>query len=251
MVGVDRGGQLTYHGPGQLVGYPIMRIDDVHRYLRTIERAIIAALSDEGVHGRSRRDEGIDYTGVWVGNPARRQTRDRKIALIGVHVSRGVTTHGFAVNVDMDLDPFSWVIACGLPEVEMTSIVREVAPGCRLDAEKFRTNVTERFCEAYDRRARVLSPRQSRTRALARAGAGMNATRSRANPGGRDVLRRARPEVRPLRERKPPWLKSPAPGGTRYRELSELIRAESLHTVCQEAACPNVGECWEREPRRS
>ncbi len=160
VVGVDRGGQLTYHGPGQLVGYPIMRIDDVHRYLRTIERAIIAALSDEGVHGRSRRDEGIDYTGVWVGNPARRQTRDRKIASIGVHVSRGVTTHGFAVNVDMDLDPFSWVIACGLPEVEMTSIARELAPGRRLDAEKFRTNVTERFCEAYDRRARVLSPRQ-------------------------------------------------------------------------------------------
>ncbi|HEU4978003.1 MAG TPA: lipoyl synthase, partial [Solirubrobacteraceae bacterium] len=71
-------------------------------------------------------------------------------------------------------------------------------------------------------------------------------TRSRANPGGMDVLKVLGPDVRPLRERKPPWFKVPAPGGARYRELSEMIKAESLHTVCQEAACPNVGECWER-----
>jgi lipoyl synthase len=74
----------------------------------------------------------------------------------------------------------------------------------------------------------------------------MSATRSRANPGGMDVLRVLGPDVRPVRERKPPWFKVPAPGGERYRELSEMIRDENLHTVCQEAACPNVGECWER-----
>ncbi len=72
------------------------------------------------------------------------------------------------------------------------------------------------------------------------------ATRSRANPGGMDVLSVLGPNVRPLRERKPPWFKVPPPGGERYRELTELIRSENLHTVCQEAACPNVGECWER-----
>jgi len=72
------------------------------------------------------------------------------------------------------------------------------------------------------------------------------ATRSRANPGGMDVLSVLGHDVRPLRERKPPWFKVPAPGSPRYRELSELIRSENLHTVCQEAACPNVGECWER-----
>ncbi len=72
------------------------------------------------------------------------------------------------------------------------------------------------------------------------------ATRSRANPGGMDVLSVLGPDVRPLRERKPPWFKVPPPGGQRYRELTELIRSENLHTVCQEAACPNVGECWER-----
>jgi lipoic acid synthetase len=73
-----------------------------------------------------------------------------------------------------------------------------------------------------------------------------HATRSRANPGGMDVLRVLGPEVLPLRARKPSWFKVPAPGGARYRELARLIRDENLHTVCQEAACPNVGECWER-----
>jgi lipoyl synthase len=73
-----------------------------------------------------------------------------------------------------------------------------------------------------------------------------HSTRSRANPGGMEVLKVLGPNVRPLRERKPPWFKVPPPGGERYRELTELIRAENLHTVCQEAACPNVGECWER-----
>jgi lipoic acid synthetase len=74
----------------------------------------------------------------------------------------------------------------------------------------------------------------------------VSATRSRSNPGGMDVLEVLGPDVRPLRERKPPWFKVPPPGGERYRELTEMIRSENLHTVCQEAACPNVGECWER-----
>jgi lipoic acid synthetase len=71
----------------------------------------------------------------------------------------------------------------------------------------------------------------------------MSATRSRSNPGGMDVLKVLGPDVRPLRERKPPWFKVPPPGGQRYRELTQLIRDENLHTVCQEAACPNVGVC--------
>jgi lipoyl(octanoyl) transferase len=170
----DRGGQVTYHGPGQLVGYPIMRIDDVHRYLRTMEHAIVAALAEAGVHARSRHDDGIDYTGVWVA--------DRKIASIGVHVSRGVTTHGFAVNVDNDLDPFSWVVACGLPDVAMTSLARElalagspadsVAPpaplagtarvdataGCEPLLACTRKRVAHAFCQAHGRRQRLVSP---------------------------------------------------------------------------------------------
>jgi lipoyl(octanoyl) transferase len=122
----DRGGRVTYHGPGQLVGYPIIAVDDVGRHLRTIERAIVLALAARGIAARSRHHEGIDYTGVWVAASGGAGD-DRKIASIGVHVSRGVSTHGFAVNVDNDLDPFSWVVACGLPDVQMTSIAAERA----------------------------------------------------------------------------------------------------------------------------
>jgi lipoate-protein ligase B len=149
IVSIDRGGKLTYHGPGQLVGYPIMRIDDVHRYLRTMEHAIIVALGDAGLHARSRHDEGIDYTGVWV--------QQRKIASIGVHVSRGVTTHGFAVNIDNDLEPFSWVVACGLPDVAMTSIEQETSAAGE-GVPCFRKRVAHAFAQAHGRRQRLVTP---------------------------------------------------------------------------------------------
>jgi lipoyl(octanoyl) transferase len=152
LLDTDRGGRVTYHGPGQLVGYPIMEIEDVGRYLRTMEDAILAALAEEGVHGRSRHDEGIDYTGVWV--------QERKIASIGVHVSRGITTHGFAVNVDNDLEPFSWVIACGLPDVRMTSLAQELAPEHSTGLPCLRRRVAFHFCQAHGRRQRLVSPRR-------------------------------------------------------------------------------------------
>jgi lipoyl(octanoyl) transferase len=156
----DRGGKLTYHGPGQLVGYPIMGIDDIGHYLRTMEDSIVAALAEHGIAARSRHNEGIDYTGVWVG--------DRKIASIGVHVSRGVTTHGFAVNVENDLEPFSWVTPCGLADVQMTSLAAELT---RLNPEHadhdsatrgsglacFRKEMAYRYCQAHSRRQRLVS----------------------------------------------------------------------------------------------
>jgi lipoyl(octanoyl) transferase len=147
----DRGGKLTYHGPGQLVGYPIMGIDDVGSYLRTMEDAIVAALAEQRIAARSRHDEGIDYTGVWVGK--------RKIASIGVHVSRGIATHGFAVNVDNELDPFSWVVACGLPDVQMTSIAAELGAAGAPGVACFRKEMAYRFSEAHGRRTRLVSPR--------------------------------------------------------------------------------------------
>ncbi len=146
----DRGGRVTYHSPGQLVGYPIMAIGDVNSYLRTMEDAIIGALAEEGIEARSRHVEGIDYTGVWV--------EDRKIASIGVHVSRGITTHGFAVNVDNDLDPFSWVVACGLPDVAMTSVARELGPASPTGLPCVRRRVAFRFAQVHGRRQRVVSP---------------------------------------------------------------------------------------------
>jgi lipoyl(octanoyl) transferase len=149
VVETDRGGRVTYHGPGQLVGYPIVRMHDIGAHLRTMESAIVNALADAGIEARSRCAEGPDYTGVWV--------EDRKIASIGVHVSRGIATHGFAVNVDNDLEPFSWVIACGLPDVKMTSIARELPAGRAIEPDALRTRMAHHFCEVHDRRPRLVS----------------------------------------------------------------------------------------------
>ena len=139
----SRGGRVTYHGPGQLVGYPIVHVHDVIEYVRTMERAVIAALADEGVAAEVR--PGL--TGVWVG--------DRKIGSIGVHVSRGVTMHGFAVNVDCDLQPFEWIVPCGIEGVRMTSVYVETrrtgAMAC------FRKRMAWRMAQELGLRQRIVS----------------------------------------------------------------------------------------------
>jgi lipoyl(octanoyl) transferase len=152
VVPTDRGGRVTYHGPGQLVGYPIMSAPDVVAHLRTIEDAIVAALAEEGIAARSRPQDGPDYTGVWVEN--------RKLASLGVHVSRGISTHGFAVNVVNDLQPFSWVVACGLPDVTMTSIARELQPTRATGLACFRRRMAHHFCQTFGRRQRLVSPQR-------------------------------------------------------------------------------------------
>jgi lipoate-protein ligase B len=157
----DRGGKVTYHGPGQLVGYPIVRIgDDVLAYVRTLERALVAALAEDGVVARSRPDDGPDFTGVWVG--------ERKIASIGVHVARGVTTHGFAVNVENDLQPFSWIVPCGLDGVQMTSLIKETG---RLAGQLpcFRKRAAYHVARALGRRQRLVSLGRLQTRAAGAA----------------------------------------------------------------------------------
>jgi lipoyl(octanoyl) transferase len=138
----DRGGAVTYHGPGQLVGYPIVSLkpygDNVHEYVRRLERLMIGSLGAYGIEA-----EVIDgLTGVWVGgSPPER----RKIGSIGVHVSRGVTTHGFAVNVNNDLQPFEWVVPCGIEGVRMTSLCRELGS----QHETGRADARPRILDAY------------------------------------------------------------------------------------------------------
>jgi lipoate-protein ligase B len=139
-----RGGRVTYHGPGQLVGYPIMAIDDVIAYVRTLERAVIAALAEEDVEAEVR--DGL--TGIWVG--------DRKIGSIGVHVSRGVTMHGFAVNVDCDLQPFEWIVPCGIEGVRMTSLYVESGRTGAMSC--FRKRVAYRMASAFGLRQRIVTP---------------------------------------------------------------------------------------------
>jgi lipoyl(octanoyl) transferase len=139
VVQINRGGQATYHGPGQLVGYPILdlkpRGQDLHRYLRDLEEVLILALARYGI--AACRREGL--TGVWVGS--------RKIASIGVGVRRWISMHGFALNVCGDLTPFSEITPCGIAGVEMTSLERET--GQRLEVRTVADHVAEVFDEQF------------------------------------------------------------------------------------------------------
>jgi lipoyl(octanoyl) transferase len=112
----DRGGQVTYHGPGQLVGYPVINLSpdrrDIRRYVRDLQEVLIRTLGDLGLPGERR--DGPEFIGVW--------SRGRKIASIGVHLSRWITTHGFALNVTTDLSYFDGIVPCGLRDVSMASV---------------------------------------------------------------------------------------------------------------------------------
>ena len=140
----DRGGDVTYHGPGQIVGYPILDLRewkrDVHAYVRTLEQVIIDALAGFGIE--SWREAGA--TGVWTSNG--------KIAAIGVHISRWVTSHGFALNVDTDLNYFRYIVPCGLtrPVASMRSL------GCPAGREEVVTALIQNFGKVFERRMETL-----------------------------------------------------------------------------------------------
>jgi lipoyl(octanoyl) transferase len=141
----DRGGKSTYHGPGQLVCYPIIDLtrhgQDVKRYCRDLEEALIGTLGAVGVE--ATRIEGL--TGIWVeGSPI-----PRKIASIGVHITKWITTHGYALNVDLDTAPFTeWITACGLAEASFTTIGQEL--GRPIEVDEVRPHAAETFAEVFD-----------------------------------------------------------------------------------------------------
>ncbi len=163
----DRGGQVTYHGPGQIVAYPIFDLaplgGDIHAYVRALERAMINALCDFGI--KAQVFEGL--TGVWtagdppvepgqigpqrtpVGSPSLPGAEARKIGSIGIHVNRGVTTHGLAINVNNDLQPFEWIVPCAIDHVRMTSVGRELK--AEADIDGFTLVLLERLAEALGR----------------------------------------------------------------------------------------------------
>ncbi len=139
----DRGGRVTYHGPGQLVGYPILNLHpdrrDLRRYVADLQAVLIGTLACYGIRALGGTDP--ETIGVWVG--------DRKIASIGVHLSRWITTHGFALNVTTDLSLFDGIVPCGLPSVEMTSIRSEIGSAPSLE-EVGRACASE-FARVFDR----------------------------------------------------------------------------------------------------
>ncbi|HEX2367940.1 MAG TPA: lipoyl synthase [Acidimicrobiia bacterium] len=232
---VDRGGDVTYHGPGQLVGYPIVGLRDPKQivpHVRRIEQALIGVLADLGVPAWTEPG----YTGVW--------TEEGKVAAIGVRVSRGVSAHGFALNVDPDLSFFGHMNPCGITDRPVATL-RSLC-GRRVSLEEVVDLVVPRFAEAfsYDRQEVQLGAftrgqgrhRQYEVDRLLAAGT-FSAERRSAEPvliGGRLPGEPPRPE----------WMKVRARMDEGYLQLKKLMRGLELHTVCEEAGCPNIFECW-------
>jgi lipoyl(octanoyl) transferase len=136
---IDRGGDITYHGPGQIVGYPIINLsewnEDTHKYLRGLEEVLMQTCSEYGLES----ERNSKFTGVWL--------KDRKIAAIGIKVSRWITMHGFAFNVNTNLSYFDGIIPCGIKDKEVTSLSREL--GKNIDLNEVKKVITEKFKEIF------------------------------------------------------------------------------------------------------
>jgi lipoic acid synthetase len=237
----DRGGDVTYHGPGQLVAYPILSVTDdpsagpahVHR----LEQLIIATLGDLGLPGATCVD---DYPGVWIDTHG---ANPRKIAAIGVRTVRGAsgtrrTLHGLALNVDCDLSMFGHIVPCGIADRGVTSLWAE---GMQLPMA---TVVEALLARAIDTFGLGAVDRQDVV-----TGATVN-REAVAVELERPLLRRLRqagvaPEAGlQLSERKPEWLRVPVRMGKEYLSLGKTVHDLGLATVCEEAGCPNIYECW-------
>ena len=236
----DRGGDVTYHGPGQLVGYPIVTVGgkrgggmaDTVAYVRSVEQLIIEVLADVGLAGAGRMRE---YPGVWIDADG---PRPRKIAAIGVRLTRGRTMHGFALNVAPDMAYFGHIVPCGIADYAVTSlaeegievsmhdvvnaVVRRAAPlwGAEVDRADLAWRVSDNDLSGFTRGE----------------GAPVRVRARRREAGLTEGLA--------MRERKPSWMRVQLDTGPEYRRLRALARELGLVTVCEEAGCPNIFECW-------
>ena len=142
---INRGGDITYHGPGQIVGYPILDLEqfftDIHLYLRTLEEAVILTLAEYGIKGE--RYDG--YTGVWL--DADDDTKARKICALGVRCSRWITMHGFAFNVNAQLDYFKNIVPCGIDDKQVTSMEQEL--GARVNFDEVKTKLKHHIAQLF------------------------------------------------------------------------------------------------------
>jgi lipoic acid synthetase len=235
LVRADRGGDVTYHGPGQLVGYPIVSVPTVpgatKSYVRSVEQLVIDSLADLGLPGAGRLG---GYPGVWVDTEG---PEPRKIAAIGVRISRGRSMHGFALNVDPDLAMFEHIIPCGIRDKAVTSLAAEGVPVAMsrvVDAVMARASRVWGEAERQDVAWRVAPSDLS---AFTRAGP--SRLEGRLAEAGVDAAAGVA-----LTEPKPRWLRAKAVMGPEYRDLKRTMRSLDLVTVCEEAGCPNIFECW-------
>jgi lipoic acid synthetase len=247
LVHVDRGGDVTYHGPGQLVGYPIITLPewrdglrDVVAYVRLLEDVLIGALAGFGIEAHREPR----YTGVWVD--------DEKIAAIGVKVARGRTRHGFALNVDPDLTMFDHIVPCGIRDRGVTSMAARLGevPPMRDVVDAVVAQLTARVgAVAVDRQDVVWREHPDDLSAFTRAA--MAGGEGIARPGDAPVRLLGRLAEAGVQEsvdgpgtRRPEWMRVKADLGANFRETKRLVQTLDLHTVCEEAGCPNIYECW-------
>lgn len=262
LVRTDRGGDVTYHGPGQLVGYPILHMpmgpDAVPRYVHAVEQLVIDTLRDLGVRDAGRLD---GYPGVWI---APGSADPRKICAIGVRLTRGRTMHGFALNVAPDLTYFDHIVPCGIPDKAVTSLAAEGldvamhdvvdtltaravalwAPDGRAERQDVAWRVAPDDLAAFTRHAGAPVVQPDRQ-------PGTPVVELEPQPGApvRLLGRLAEAGVDPaagvqIEARKPEWLRVKADMGPAYRSLRRTMRSLELVTVCEEAGCPNIFECW-------
>jgi lipoyl synthase len=266
LVKADRGGDVTYHGPGQLVGYPVLALPtrrggmtEQVTYVRAVEQLLIDVLTELGLSDVGRLD---DYPGVWVEPDG---PNPRKIAAIGVKVSRGRTMHGFALNVATDLSMFGHIIPCGIPGRPVTSLQAEgldvslrdvVDVAARLAGERWGGVSSDRAEVAWYERPDDLSafsrgagPGDVVKRQVALDGFDQP-TAPKAGEGPQPVRLMGRMQRAgvdsgmELAARKPDWMRAKANFGPEYLALKSLVRELNLTTVCEDAGCPNISECW-------
>ena len=210
VVHVERGGDITYHGPGQLVIYPIVNLREAKRgvvdFVRALEELMIRTLADWGI----RAERNSLNRGVWVASS--------KIGSIGIAVRRSISFHGLALNVNTVLDPFTWIHPCGLQGVTVTSMKKIL--GQEIPMAEVKKKAASHLEEVFGVGIESCSMKQLELLL--------------AHPG----------EALPQRGPKPPWLKRKIPSGATYQEIRRLLHSAHLHTVCQEACCPNLGECF-------
>lgn len=242
LVRADRGGDVTYHGPGQLVGYPVMSVpmgpDASPLHVHRIEQTIIGALADLGLAGAGRLD---GYPGVWVDAGGR---HPRKICAIGVRVSRGRSMHGFALNVAPDMAYFGHIVPCGIADKPVTSLAAE---GVDVDMKTVVDAVVGRAVSVWgysqlDRQDVAWRMAESDLAPFTRGegpGVPVRMLDRRLSEAGVDPSAGIQ-----ISRRKPEWLRVKARMGSEYRSLRHTMRELSLVTVCEEAGCPNIYECW-------
>ena len=263
VVETDRGGEVTYHGPGQLVGYPILTVPgrrgggmaDTAAYVGGVEQLLIDVLADLGLEaGRLDR-----HTGVWIDPEG---LRPRKIAAIGVRLSRARSMHGFALNVDPDLEWFARIVPCGITGLGVTSLSAE---GIDVSMREVVDLVAQRAAGTWGSHGRIdradvahrVAPADmaqfTQDAAIGSADAGTAPDGSPAAEGvslrllGRLEAARLDGESHepvPLRSRKPEWMRVPLSTGPVFHEVRSTLRGLDLVTVCEEAGCPNISECW-------